>query len=429
LLIKLLLLALILLPFFLFGYTLSDEPLVTEANEPSHYDIARLKSILKRHDPRTLQQGETGYAYLTEKDLNTLLLTSQSLLKTLRADSRIQSNTLTIALTTSLPDNQFGQYSNLSIELSNKENKALQINAIHFGKLGISGLFIMPVWNAMHHLLSYQRDYNKLANTIKTIQLSNDQLQVSYIADWNLVKDIQQSGQALLLSAQERDLLLVYQQQFIKILNSLSPGQSHSISAILQPMYQFASKHHAPASISPADENRLIFLMLAMYAANKDLNILLGEHAKAHPLPRHRRRLTLKQRTDLMQHFFISAFLASSTNSALANATGLFKEISDSYGGSGFSFADLAADRAGVRLGELAIASPSSAKHLQQQLAQYHAETDYMPSIKNLPEQLQHNVFKVHYGTTEDPRYLAMQTEVDRRLDRCELFKQAALGL
>ena len=45
-------------------------------------------------------------------------------------------------------------------------------------------------------------------------------------------------------------------------------------------------------------------------------------------------------RKDFAQHFLASAALAARGDSTLSNAVGLFKEISDTDRGSGFSFTD-----------------------------------------------------------------------------------------
>ena len=123
-----------------------------------------------------------------------------------------------------------------------------------------------------------------------------------------------------------------------------------------------------------------------------------------------------------MQHFSISAFLSSAVGDSLAYATGIFKEISDSKGGSGFSFADLAADRAGVEFGTLAIQSEATALFLQQHMSEISNEDDYMPSISRLPEGLSELTFKNRYGTTEDARYKKMQSELNKRILLCQLY-------
>jgi hypothetical protein len=91
------------------------------------------------------------------------------------------------------------------------------------------------------------------------------------------------------------------------------------------------------------------------------------------------RKVTLNGRTDSPQHFTISAALAAHAGSPLSDAIGLYKEVDDSRRGSGFSFNDLAADRAGTRFGDLATRSPASARQLQQRVAFGIREPDFMP--------------------------------------------------
>ena len=78
------------------------------------------------------------------------------------------------------------------------------------------------------------------------------------------------------------------------------------------------------------------------------------------------RGLTMAGRGDLAQHFTVSAAVSAAAGAALADFIGLYKEIDDARRGSGFSFADLAADRAGTRLGQLATATEESARRLQR---------------------------------------------------------------
>ena len=75
----------------------------------------------------------------------------------------------------------------------------------------------------------------------------------------------------------------------------------------------------------------------------------------------------------------------NSVGGPFSDAAGLFKEIEDARSGSGFSFDDIAADRAGTRFGEYA-ANPVSAQKLQRQLSGGIGEKDIMPRSDDLPE-------------------------------------------
>lgn len=169
-----------------------------------------------------------------------------------------------------------------------------------------------------------------------------------------------------------------------------------------------------------------------MSASGKDIDMILGKNMSGKKSARQsisrysRANFTLRNRIDLMQHFIISAFLAATAGDAFAHATGLFKEISDAKGGSGFSFADLAADRAGVKFGTMAVASESRARFLQLQMSQIINENDFMPKIDHLPEGLHEASCKRQYGTTETLRYKRMQLELDKRIGACRLYKNSS---
>ena len=115
--------------------------------------------------------------------------------------------------------------------------------------------------------------------------------------------------------------------------------------------------------------------------------------------------VTLAGRSDFPQHFTISAVLAATAGSPLSDAVGLYKEVDDSRGGSGFSFNDIAADRAGTRFGELATATESGAARLYKFKARGLQETDLFPEVKDLPEFMPEPEFKRRYGGIGQPAY------------------------
>jgi hypothetical protein len=101
---------------------------------------------------------------------------------------------------------------------------------------------------------------------------------------------------------------------------------------------------------------------------------------------------------------------------------GVFKELEDSRGGSGFSFADLLADRAGIRLAEMATETDKRARLLQQRMSGPLAETDFMPEIDNLPEGVMELEFKRRYRDLDSKSYRMIEAEIEQRLSRCRLY-------
>jgi hypothetical protein len=96
--------------------------------------------------------------------------------------------------------------------------------------------------------------------------------------------------------------------------------------------------------------------------------------------------------------------------------------MDDSRGGSGFSFADLAADRAGVKFAETAIASSNQAKLIQQHMGSSITESDFMPNIENLPEGIQELEFKQTYQDLDSASYRMIEAEIERRINLCRIY-------
>ncbi|TWT87740.1 hypothetical protein Mal64_32830 [Pseudobythopirellula maris] len=123
---------------------------------------------------------------------------------------------------------------------------------------------------------------------------------------------------------------------------------------------------------------------------------------------------TVRGRVDLAKHFFVSAGLALRAGDEQARAIGLAKELVDSQGGTGFSFADLAADRAGVRFGR----EVAEGRVAMASLAAGFRPADYCPAVDGLQEGLTLQDVIGRYGGQGDPRFDAELAGIDGRIDR-----------
>jgi len=163
-----------------------------------------------------------------------------------------------------------------------------------------------------------------------------------------------------------------------------------------------------------AAENRAALVSLAFFVNGKGLAAVIPA-AKDWPRPPPR-NVTLGGRHDFAQHYSISAAIAASAGSPLSDAIGLYKEVDDSRGGSGFSFNDIAADRAGVRLGDLATASAAGARKVQKLAVARLSAADILPDVKDLPEFMSEGEFKRRYGGIGGAEYKKMMAEIERRV-------------
>jgi hypothetical protein len=121
---------------------------------------------------------------------------------------------------------------------------------------------------------------------------------------------------------------------------------------------------------------------------------------------------TMRERGDLAEHFFVSAYLTATAGGEAARAAGVTKELLDSHGSSGFSFADLAADRAGVRFAEAVLSNQLRLSAI----AQGFSVSAFMPAIDNLPEGLTAVEVASQFGAKNDARFLKQLRTIDQRI-------------
>jgi hypothetical protein len=208
----------------------------------------------------------------------------------------------------------------------------------------------------------------------------------------------------------DRERLLRY--QTLLAANSRTRGAATvSLAAVLRPLLQLAAERSVQGDA--AAENRAAILVATLHVLNVPLQQVVPD-ASSWPRPVGR-IVTLDGRDDFAKHFMVSATLAAYADTTLADAVGLYKEIEDSRTGSGFSFNDIAADRAGTRFGQDAVAGAGSAGRLQRAAADLR-DTDLMPPWRDLPESMSESVFKERFGGIDAPAYRRMMEEIEQRV-------------
>lgn len=133
--------------------------------------------------------------------------------------------------------------------------------------------------------------------------------------------------------------------------------------------------------------------------------------------------VTLAGRDDLAKHFTLSAALAAAADPAIGRALGTWKELDDSLaGGSGFSFVDLAADRAGLRLGEAAT-SPVRAGTLSSRFAAGVPELLPLAAL-GFGEGMGTSTFEHRYRDVSSAEYAEAVARIDRALDTLPVMQR-----
>ncbi|MBM4298296.1 MAG: hypothetical protein FJ143_11210 [Deltaproteobacteria bacterium] len=374
--------------------------------------VERAKRTLTQNDPRKLKSGErrTVATNAADLDLAANYLAQQYARGSARV--RLRSGGLESAVSVRAPLIPMPLYLNLSMALSDQES-ATRLETLRVGQLPV------PVWLAewlLPRLLPMANpdfDYRVFMNAVKKVDTNETRMAVTY--EWQA--ELGDKLRALVLPLAEQERLRVYHDRLVEVSKAL-PAKNISLTELLVPLGKLAAERSVK---NPAPtENRAVLLILTIYVNGRSLEKLIPE-AKNWPKPT-KHSVRLNQRDDFPKHFIISAALAANAGGPLADAVGLYKEIEDSRGGSGFSFNDIAADRAGVKFGEHA-AHNANAGLVQKKLSKGISERDIMPVTTDLPEFMQDAEFQRRFGGIDGAEYKKMMAEIDRRIAALPLYR------
>jgi hypothetical protein len=378
---------------------------------PAHVERARW--LLARSDPRAMPAGVLRSIVISEEDLD---LAANYLANQYGGGASklvLHDGGVTVSASLGLPRNPVVRYINL--ELALRETAGLpRIDAMRLGRVPVPAfLGNWLLYGGVRYLQASQR-YAAAADVIRQVRSRDGFLIVSF--EWNDAAPEQLK--AALISRQEQERWRVYQERLVA-LAATGTGRVTSMDKLLGPLLQLAAERGAAGDA--VQENRSALIVLAFYVNGKGLAALVPE---ARDWPQARRHIvTLAGRPDLPQHFTISAALAATAGSPLSDVVGLYKELDDARSGSGFSFNDLAADRAGTRLGALAVGAAAGRERLRKTLRGGVPENELMPEVHDLPEFMSKAEFVRRFGGVGQPRYQAMVDRIEQRIAALPLYR------
>jgi hypothetical protein len=168
------------------------------------------------------------------------------------------------------------------------------------------------------------------------------------------------------------------------------------------------------------DTRREKFVALALLVVGERAEALLpGAAALTRDCPRPDTPVLLHRRADLAQHWTFSAALAAVFGTRTARSLGEWKELDDSLpAGSGFSFVDIAADRAGLQTALHALDAASAEKTMGR-LNRATEETLLPMVLLKAPEGLSEEDFRDRFGGGLDQQeYARAIAAIDQMLER-----------
>ncbi len=390
------------------------EPAVTLQDEVGVEDIARAVALLRQHDPRRRPPGMLSAALLTERDLDILL--NQAVRRWLGGTGAGRVSLLrggaTVRLSTRAPPNPFGRWLNLELTLAETGGLPM-VDGLRVGRLPLPGWLAERAGQWLIERAGLRAELALATDVVQRVRFMPRQVQVHYT--W--AGDSTARAVAGLVPPADQQRLRAYSDRLADLAAREHVGWTVPLVRLLGPMFELARTRSA-AGGDAAAENRAAILVLTLFVNGRGVGDVLPA-ARAWPrLPPV--RVLLAGRDDSPQHYLVSAALAAEAGSPLSKVVGVYKEVADSRGGSGFSFNDLAADRAGTRFGELAVRSPELLQARAVAIAQ---EAEFMPLAADLPENMSEADFKRRFGGVGSAGYNSLLGEIDRRVDRLGLFQ------
>ncbi|WP_286261272.1 hypothetical protein [Thalassotalea atypica] len=394
------------------------------------------KALASRVLSTLRKQNEISYVTINQNEADGLAALIHRAIPQVVANIFLSSNGANITASIELPLPKPIKFLNIEGTILPSED------GLHMGKVSV-GSVIFEGDAFVNALVSLADLYlkgdvaSKMIGMIKSIQLKNESLLLLAKIDTNLVSPHNKQS----IFTQIRDDLSLFGEvsniehyyfSLVEFSSTLKGNKPQSLSLYVNHVFDLAKQRTGTfadeVAVTAVDENQSALLALALYFGSERFKLLIGEFK---PLSagdariQHEKRatVTLRERVDLQKHFVYSAALELFSSQYASDALGEFKEFLDSnQGGSGFSFADLQADRAGTRLAMIVTGSETSAQKAQQILSSI-TDEQLLPSISGLKEGLSKSRFKQEYKTVNSDSYQKMLGDIDDRLKRLPLYR------
>jgi hypothetical protein len=400
---------LLLAALLLLALAIEREPRVPRRDQVSPADVDRAVALLRRNDPRRSAPGQLLTLSLSEQDLD--LLVQHGARHGLGVDTRVRLQPGRLVAQASAPA-PWGRWLNLELVLR-QTAAAPEVERLQIGRLPLPAVLVAPVLQRLAARRGLQPDALLALQWVQSMAVAPGAVTVVYRIDPGTVSRLR----AALVAPQDQQRLRAYQERLVQLTrNGAEPKRS--VGSLLSPLFALAVERSAMGGDAAA-ENRAALLTLTFYANRRPLGLLVpAAYRWPQPWPV---LVELRQRQDFALHFLISAVLAAEAGTPLADAVGLWKELADARsGGSGFSFNDLAADRAGTRFGELAV---RDATRLQQRIAAGVGDADLLPPVNDLPEHLPQAEFDARFGGVGGAAYQRLLAAIEARIDALPMFQ------
>ena len=400
---------LVLLPLLLlaglFVAATDARPHVSRSVQVGMADLDRGKAIVDALGLRRMREGEVRQLVLSEADLDQGVNYLAHRFARGSASARIALSGLIVRASLPLPLPGMRRYLNLELALA-ADGEMLRPARLRFGALPLPVGLVEELALRGLPRSRYAAELAAARAMLDSARISGQTLALRFT--WQNAA-LNRVIRSVVARGVDEAALAAYRQH-------LSQVGGRDFAVLLGAAFTLAqtrSDQH-----DPVIENRAALTSLAEMVLGQRLLSRRGGEKTGR-----RAGIRLAGRGDFAQHFALSAFLAATGGEGLSDLAGLYKELKDAESGSGFSFNDLAADRAGSRLGEAGTRSRASALKLQKRLAGTRDARLFFPEVRDLPEYMRQAEFQRRFGGVGQPAYQRMIERIEARIAGLAIYK------
>lgn len=410
------------IPTWLVTSSIQSQPLVVNERVVSKEDVERAKLNVKRINYQLNKPSPELFLTLSQADLDSILMVAGHTIPNTDFQGAISKLGVSIASSTEATFLGMTHYINSQCIVLPNGEKA-EFESCQIGDIPISGNMVTQILDFSLTKLFDENMKKTVLGILHDMQINdgyiairttksadfNDDIKSSFGEVTNLVKSV---NQTTVIEASHVEPYLLH-------INNLRPAD-RSLANYVKSVFEFAATRSQ--SNDPKLENTAAIWSLGIALGNhrfKDL-LLNGNKLVVPKIP----KTTLQNRSDLALHFLYSAILEELGRTDVAEGIGEIKELLDTgKGGSGFSFVDLAADKAGVAFSKFVKSSEESAFRAQEVLSNGVDERTFFPPTNGLVEGLTDAEFTSIYQDVESAKYHEVASEIDNRIALLALYR------
>jgi len=404
---------------------LDSQALVAESGQGSVESAQQVKKLMRKIHFKSRTPPRKFSLRISAQELDAIGGFAHRAIPRLRLQTNLSQDAANVVISAALPGPLQGNFFNSQVLVLSSTSGVL-IDRVTLGGLSFEQPWSINLLIGIADLLTDDL-FSNIINQITHVRIQTSDVTLAVNPTDPLRQQLNQVAAVFGLedNDNERESIRHYYQFLVGLSSRLPERRNLSLLSYLKPlMLEAASRSD---SSNAAEENRTALLALGYFAGHRHFAGVIGNFAGLENKPaRIPHQLLLAGRHDLQQHFLYSIIFKLLSDRGVSDMLGELKELMDSgRGGSGFSFADLAADLSGNQFAQYAT-DKATARLLQAGFAGKVNERWIIPKVDDLDEGLSKQDFKTQYGEVDSPRYNKVVAEIHARIARLPLYKASA---